>query len=229
MLASAKFHQSQNDLVQRHSFDQKYDARVTIYSKCIVAVDSLYLALLLRQSSLVDKQWWNKIWCNELGLYTVPDEQTLVMMRKGFSQFLVIGFFHSLFSAIESAFRIYVKELDPVACNNGTADFEAIYNYLFKKLKLQQRQQYKELLDLLRYIRNTIHNNGVYFHRDGKNKPISYKGKQYAFDIGKPVKFPGGVLNFLLGLMQDILKMIEDVVYRSDIISRNEIIDPLVD
>jgi hypothetical protein len=31
MLASAKFHQSQNDLVQRYSFDQKYDARVTIY------------------------------------------------------------------------------------------------------------------------------------------------------------------------------------------------------
>jgi hypothetical protein len=122
-----------------------------------------------------------------------------------------------------SAFRIYVKELDPVACNNGTADFEAIYNYLFKKLKLQQRQHYKELLDLLR------HNNGVYFHIDGKNKSIPYKGKQYAFDIGKPVKFQGGVLNFLLGIMPDILKMIEDVVYRSDIISRNEIIDPLVD
>jgi hypothetical protein len=41
------------------------------------------------------------------------------------------------------------------------------------------------------------------------------------FDIGKPVKFRGRVLNFLVGLMPDILKMIEDVVYSQDIISRN--------
>jgi hypothetical protein len=53
------------------------------------------------------------------------------------------------------------------------------------------------------------------------------RGKQYMFDIGKPVKFRGRVLNFLVGLMPDILKMIEDVVYSQDIISRNYIIDPI--
>jgi hypothetical protein len=41
------------------------------------------------------------------------------------------------------------------------------------------------------------------------------------FDIGKPVKFRGRVLNFLVGFMPDILKIIEDVVYSQDIISRN--------
>jgi hypothetical protein len=35
-------------------------------------------------------------------------------------------------------------------------------------LKLQQRKDSTDLLDLLRHIRNTIHNNGVYFHPDGK-------------------------------------------------------------
>jgi hypothetical protein len=71
-------------------------------------------------------------------------------------------------------------------------------------LKLQQRKDYRDLPDLLRHIRNTLHNNGVYFHPDGK-----------------PVKFRGRVLNFLVGLMPDILEMIEDVVYSQDIISRN--------
>jgi len=177
----------------------------------------------------MDKEWWNKIWCNELGLSSVPDEKTLLMMRNGFSQFYVIGFFHSLFSAIESAFWIYLREIDPVACNNGTAEYEAIYNSLFKKLKLQQRQDYIELLDLLRHIRNTIHNNGVYFHKSGLDKTLPYKGKKYNFEKGKAVEYHGGVLNFLLYLMPDILKMIEDVVYSSDIISRQKIIDPLVD
>jgi hypothetical protein len=197
--------------------------------KPAVAIDSFCLVLMLRQSSLMDKEWWNKIWCNELGLSSVPDEKTLLMMRNGFSQFYVIGFFHSLFSAIESAFWIYLREIDPVACNNGTAEYEAIYNSLFKKLKLQQRQDYIELLDLLRHIRNTIHNNGVYFHKSGLDKTLPYKGKKYNFEIGKPVEYHGGVLNFLLYLMPNILKMIEDVVYSSDIISRQKIIDPLVD
>ena len=88
-------------------------------------------------------------------------------------------------------------------------------------MKLQQRKDYTDLLDLLRHIRNTIHNNGVYFYPDGKNKRVTYKRKQYMFDIGKPVKFRGRVLNFLVGLIPDILKMIEDVANSQDIISRN--------
>ena len=88
-------------------------------------------------------------------------------------------------------------------------------------MKLQQRKDYTDLLDLLRHIRNTIHNNGVYFYPDGKNKRVTYKRKQYMFDIDKPVKFRGRVLNFLVGLIPDILKMIEDVANSQDIISRN--------
>jgi hypothetical protein len=225
---SYTFHKSQNDLLQKHRFDKKHDARVTIFTKCYIALDSVSIGLLFRKYDLVDMEWWNKIPQNEPRL-RIPDEPNRVKMRKVFSEFLIIGFYHSFFSAIESSFRIYLRELDLIACNKGTANFESIYKYLFKKLKLRQRRVYTKLLDLLRYIRNTIHNNGVYFHMDGKNKRIQYKGKRHFFKIGKPVKFRGGLLNFLPTLMHDILKMIEGVVYSSAIISRTEIIDPIVD
>jgi hypothetical protein len=107
-------------LIKSHRFDQKYHARVTIFSKCIVAVDSLCLALMLRQSSLMDKEWWNKIWCNELGLSSVPDEQTLLMMRNGFSQFYAV-FCHR---ELTSAQQIEGQSLGFIATNqsNGTAN-----------------------------------------------------------------------------------------------------------
>jgi hypothetical protein len=225
LIISSKFHTSQKTLLDEHNFDQMKDARVTIFSKCLVAIDSASLGIMLRQSSLIEDEWWNRIWLKELGLHAVPDKRSIGMMGNNFMQFLVIGFFHSFFSAIESAFRIYLREIDPIACNNGTADFEAIYNCLLKKLDLQQ---YKELLDLLRHIRNTIHNNGVYFHRDGEDRSVPYNGKQYKFEIGKPVEFLKGVLIFLLDLMPDIRKMIEDVVYSKVVISKSKIIDPLV-
>jgi hypothetical protein len=223
---SSKFHDSQYNLLRKHSFDKKYDARVTIFTKCYIAIDSVSIGLLFRKYDMVEIKWWKKIPHNEPKL-NIPDERNRVKMRKVFSEFLVIGFFHSFFSAIESSFRIYVRDLDPNACNKGTANFESIYNYLFKKLKLQQKQDYIELLGLLRHIRNTIHNNGVYFHTDGKNRTVTYKGKQYLFEIGKPVKFRGRVLNFLLNLMPDTLNMIEDVIYSQDIISKNKITDPV--
>jgi len=138
LIVSSKFHLSQKTLLEKHNFDQMKDARVTIFSKCIVAIDSTLLGILLRLSSLNEEEWWNRIWLTELRLPAVPDEQSIKMMRRNFMEFLVVGFFHSFFSAIESAFRIYLREIDPIACNNGTADFEAIYNCLFKELKLQQ-------------------------------------------------------------------------------------------
>ena len=50
--------------------------------------------------------------------------------------------------------------------------------------------------DKITALSRAIHNNGVYFHPDGKNKTVTNKGKQYIFDIGKPVRFRGRVLNF---------------------------------
>jgi hypothetical protein len=62
----------------------------------------------------------------------------------------------------------------------------------------------------------------------GNDKIVSHKGKQCKFGICRPIGFLNGVLYFLLDLMPDILKMIEDVVYSTMIISKGKIIDPLV-
>ena len=182
-----------------------------------IAIGSVSIGLLFRKYDMIDIAWWERIPHNEPKL-KITDECNRVRIIKVFSQFLVIGFFHSFFCD-----RKFISNLPSRVsfywCNNGTADFKSIYDL---KLKLQQqRKDYKDLLDLLRHICNTIHNNGVYFHPDGKNKTVTYKGEQYMFDIGKPVKFRGRVLNFLVGLMPDILKMIEDVLYSQDILSRN--------
>ena len=49
------------------------------------------MALLFRQHDMEDIDWWNKIPKNEPGLH-IPDEHGRAMLRKGFSQFIAIGF-----------------------------------------------------------------------------------------------------------------------------------------
>jgi hypothetical protein len=71
--------------------------------------------------------WWERIPHNEPKL-KITDECNRVKILQVFPQFLVFGFFHSFFSVIESSFRIYLRELAPTACNNGTADFKSKYD-----------------------------------------------------------------------------------------------------
>ena len=98
-----------------------------IFTKCYIAIDSVSIGLLFRKYNMIDIAWWERIPHNEPKL-KITDECNHVKILQVFPQFLVFGFFHSFFSVIESSFRIYLRELAPTACNNGTADFKSKYD-----------------------------------------------------------------------------------------------------
>ena len=113
--------------------------------------------------------------------------------------------------------------LDPIACDKGTAEFKRIYEHLLKILNIEN---YANLLKLLRLIRNTIHNNGVYFDRRGRDECVEYDGAIYKFEVGKPVELGDVWQLFLFNLVPDILKMVIHIVNSNEIIRKARIIDP---
>lgn len=159
--------------------------------------------------------WWKTISKTNI---SNPDLQIYL---NEFDMFTKIGFIQFMFSSIESAFRIFLKQLDPSACNNGTAEFKSIYSSLLRRLNLQHQEN---LLDLLRLIRNSIHNNGVYFHKSGVNETVTYKGKKYTFEIGKPITFV--TWEFIFEVIEDINGLIMEVVNANEIKTIHQIIDP---
>jgi hypothetical protein len=72
-----------------------------------------------------------------------------------------------MFSSIESSLRLFLRALDPTACNGGMKEFNSIYDCLFNSKLATAPADGIELLNLLRLVRNTIHNNGVYFNPRG--------------------------------------------------------------
>ena len=78
-------------------------------------------------------------------------------------------------------------------------------------------ESHVELLDIARVIRNTIHNNGVYFHKSGNNETLSYKGRCYCFKHGKPVDEVGN-WPFIIEIISDLVSLVIDVVRDSNII-----------
>jgi len=62
------------------------------------------------------------------------------------------------FTGVETSFRIFLRALDPTACNNGTGPFNTIYDCLLGSKQLNfpatERAAAKELLNLSRLLRN---------------------------------------------------------------------------
>jgi len=130
--------------------------------------------------------------------------------------------FQHLFGTIESTFRLIVRALEPTACKNGAGEFESIYKWLLKKINLQQCNTF---LHLLRLIRNTVHNNGVYFHASGKNEQVSYNGVTYSFQQAHAIDFLTWPL-YLDNLIPDVEALLLAVVEAPTVAAIARIEDP---
>ncbi|MFP5380459.1 MAG: hypothetical protein ACLGHP_12080, partial [Vicinamibacteria bacterium] len=127
------------------------------------------------------------------------------------------------FSMLETTFRALLRTLDPQACSRGTAPFDGVAKCLLKT-HLDQPPDALALVDLLREVRNTVHNNGIYFHRDWQDKAVQFRGVTYNFQIGKSVDFVGGP--FLVERLDDVRELLWAVVTHPNVIGIPTIPDP---
>lgn len=200
-----------------NTWDKKTDARITLFSKSINVLNDVQIGMILIHYHLSRKDWWKLIATD-----SIPENDIQIYLAE-FIMFVKMGFLQFLFSSIESSFRLILKALDPNACSGGTAEFKNIYSSLLARLGLGK---WEPLLDLLRNTRNTIHNNGVYFHRAGRNEAVVYNGKTYSFVIGRPVDFV--TWDFMLELLSELKKLFIEVVSHPDVSQITTIEDPFV-
>jgi hypothetical protein len=177
----------------------EHDARITAFAKLINVLNSVQLAFTFASKHLLNRQWWDAI-----ARTPIPDGDKQVYANE-FANFTKLGFVHAMFSSIESSLRIFLRALDPCACNGGMAEFKSIYDCLFNSKLATAPIDGTQLLDLLRLVRNTIHNNGVYFNPRGGNVTLNWQGHTFEFKQGAPVDFV--TWDFLI-LVSDSLRIL---------------------
>jgi hypothetical protein len=197
------------------TWDVIRDARLTGFSKAINVLNSTQLGLVHIRFHLTDRGWWNTI------SRTPISEADLTIYVAEFDMFVKLGFLQFLFASLESSLRAFLRAIDPSACTGGTAEFKSVYDCLFTRLGLTR---YTPLLDLLRLIRNTVHNNGVYFHRSGEAETVTHSGTAYTFSVGKRVSFV--TWPFLFGLAPEVRHLLLDTVESAAICAPSFIQDP---
>jgi hypothetical protein len=140
--------------------------------------NSLLLASVFARNSITSGNWRETLGAEEFSIWV-----------QEYDGFLKIGFVQAVFLAIESSLRVFLRALDPTACKGGMAEFKSIYECLFKSKLYVCPIDGVELLDLLRNIRNTVHNNGVFFNPKGSDTSVKWAGQNYVFKHGLPVDF----------------------------------------
>jgi len=182
----------------------EHDARITAFSKLINVLNSLQIAFTFVSKHQLHKQWWDAI-----ARALLPDADRQIYANE-FVNFIKVGFVHAIFSSIESSLRLFLRALDPVACNGGMAEFKSIYDCLFSSKLATAPTDGTQLLDLLRLVRNTIHNNGVYFSPRVSNVTLNWQGQTYEFRQGVPVDFV--TWEFLIRVCDSLRALLRRVV-----------------
>lgn len=195
------------------------DARVTALSKLINVLNSVHLALTFVSKHLLHPIWWATVAREEI------PQRDMKRYVEEFLSFVKIGFIQFLVLSVESTCRILMREIEP---GFGEGGFQKIYRELLKNRLSITPSDGVELLDLLQLVRNTVHNNGVYFAFNQKDVQLTYKGMTYDFCHGSPVDFANWDL--LFDLVDDLRVLIAQLVTDSAVVGLgNDIQDPFWD
>ena len=215
-----KSYHDTNILLNEYGWDQSIDIRITSLIKLVRVLIALHLALhSLIEMSDDDYEHWPKLKLPKA--YKIDIESYLV----SYKTFLEISFVNSLFSVVESSIRVYSKQIDSEYYSKNQGKFYKLSKYLLVE-QLDRKYVYGfQWLNLIRNIRNTIHNNGVFSPVNGKELVLDYKEKSYRFIPGKIVDFVSWYL--LLDLADDLRNLLFQLSNNEKIKTAEEpIIDP---
>jgi len=181
------------------------DARWAWFTGAKKVIQTSQLCYIYVRDQLTDPEWWRE---------KAAEFDSIPGHIAEYDVFVRYGFSNMLFTITEETLRSIVRAIDPAACADATAGFQSIYTHL---LKVVGKEQHLPLFDFHRLIRNTVHTNGVFRPRNGRNASILLAGKKYDFVVGNKLDF----LSFavLLDLVSQYKAAILDII-ETDTIAR---------
>ncbi len=188
---------------QHPDWHRDEDARTSGFAKISNVARSAALGLKFYADYLITSDWWS---ANTSGALSAEDKRRI---NRSYVDLLKFGLIQGSFSAVESTLRDILRAIDPAACAGGTAGFQSIYECLFRSKLSSEPADGCELLHLLREIRNTVHNNGVYFNLRGQDLSVTYKRDAYDFRHGQRFEFQAWDVS--ISLYQDVCDLLYSV------------------
>ena len=138
-----------------------------------------------------------------------PSIRQVTFEYTAYSQGTKFGAFHLASAVFENATRALLRAIAPGAANDSRAEFPSAYTHLLRTQLTFPDEDFR-LLELVRLVRNTIHNEGVHRPPSGKPAAVIHRGVTYAFPDSGPVDF--ATWAFVLDLIADLADLLDRIV-----------------
>lgn len=186
--ARSKATKYRNNLLEKYSWDKPSDTRVGVFEQIGNLLLSLNLSITFLIRGYNDLDWLSSYLFGSLELSQNEKEKQLRAVQLNLYNFQRISFIYALMQVVEGSIRSVAREVIPD--EDATGSFGIVCKNLNSQLTHSKMitQDMRTALDLLRVIRNTIHNNGYYYPDNDvkREKVILYRGREYKFEYGKP-------------------------------------------
>lgn len=200
--------------------DPDKDGRHRTFGLLGSVIETTQLGLIFVTDCLLMPDWWEARIKHEDG--TAITKENAQKRAKEYVQFLKISLSNGIYVAIERSFRLFLRTLNQKDCDNGNGTFSCIYRQLFKSLKMSR---WETTLEIAGNLRNTLHNNGVFFPRDHQKRTYTFLDYEIEFEPGQPIEFPSWM--FLLDLISELLTMCVETLNHPKIAKLPRLYDPL--
>lgn len=167
---------------------EKADRRITIFTQLFGITDRAKMGIEYVLCSLDDA-------AIQARMFPGLDRKDFIQRLNGFVHFIFIEVNHTYFGLIEAFLRQVLRALEV----NPKTRFWELSDQIVCRLKIDKK--WVEFLNFYAAVRNTQHNNGVFFPPDKKDRSFSYRGGSYQFAYGRPIHFLDGTLR--LALLED--------------------------
>ncbi len=196
--------QAYNDMAAQYRHLSPEDPRKSVGYHLLSVASSGFLSLAHVRDNLQHDDWWQKH-----GYGTALEAGIVRDLIENYITLTAGSLIFFSFSLFESGIRRVVRALDRTACDGGAAEFKSIYDWLFKRLRESGWTYHDgdpvEFMDLFRTFRNTLHNNGAFYNRYGRDETRGWKGIEYRFVYGSVPDFYGWEFN--LSLLSELINL----------------------
>lgn len=181
------------------------DARRAAVMRLATVLFAPVVSLYLMRVHMHDPAWWEQ-YAPGTG-HDLVDSGRTAFDRSAKGKLII-----DLVANLEHSFRLLLNQLDPA---NRASNFSTISQGLFRSSSPHLKfipAGWQPTLQLLRLMRNTVHNSWCHFPESGKNATVTFKGNKYEFVVAKPLDFVSwdlvgdlseSVLHILVGLVRD--------------------------
>lgn len=180
------------------------DARICLLGKQVNFLFTTIVNLRLLQHAVDDMRFWSLAISRELDR---PDKVAPAVFE--LITFYRVATLVFVFSAVEHGMRAMLRTIRPSAQADGP--FYSVYIAILRSdCTVAHSRDHINLLDFLRTLRNTIHNNGVFLPTNGKNVDFTIAGRTYQFRVGRQADFFGW--DTLLHILPPLRTLLSDLM-----------------